>query len=293
MSKIFGKISEVQIGAALAISYLLFNLVFWAYPFLWLIILSVSDWRFFDTPSFSGLTNFFIVLDDPEFWNSVWNVARFLGYYLPIVLICSLAFAFGLMHLGRGKAFVALCFLLAHMSSGVAYSLVFTKIFSSTGPLNSFLFDWFGFKIPWLSSPSMAMLSISLVVTWKFVGYYGLILYSGLLAIPKEIYDAAKLDNTPPLTKLFKVTLPMINAQLIMVLVFAVILSFSIFTEPYMMTGGGPLESTNMPLLVIYETAFMRLQPSRAALMSIIIAVASYLVIKLIRKFLERDVALT
>jgi multiple sugar transport system permease protein len=289
----FGKISEAQIGAALAISYLLFNLVFWAYPFLWLIILSVSDWRFFDTPSFSGLTNFFVVLEDPEFWNSVWNVVRFLGYYLPIVLTCSLAFAFGLKHLGRGKAFVALCFLLAHISSGVAYSLVFTKIFSSTGPLNSFLFDWFGFKIPWLSSPSMAMLSISLVVTWKFVGYYGLILYSGLLAIPKEIYDAAKLDNTPPLTRLFKVTLPMINAQLIMVLVFAIILAFSIFTEPYMMTGGGPLESTNMPMLVIYETAFMRLQPSRAALMSIIIAVASYLVIKLIRKFLERDVALT
>jgi multiple sugar transport system permease protein len=293
MSKIFGKISEAQIGAALAISYLLFNLVFWAYPFLWLIILSVSDWRFFDTPSFSGLTNFFVVLEDPEFWNSVWNVVRFLGYYLPIVLTCSLAFAFGLKHLGRGKAFVALCFLLAHISSGVAYSLVFTKIFSSTGPLNSFLFDWFGFKIPWLSSPSLAMLSISLVVTWKFVGYYGLILYSGLLAIPKEIYDAAKLDNTPPLTRLFKVTLPMINAQLIMVLVFAIILAFSIFTEPYMMTGGGPLESTNMPMLVIYETAFMRLQPSRAALMSIIIAVASYLVIKLIRKFLERDVALT
>ena len=293
MSKMFGKISEAQIGAGLAISYLLFSLVFWAYPFLWLIVLSVSDWRFFDTPSFSGLTNFFLVLEDPEFWNSVWNVARFLGYYLPIVLTCSLAFAFGLKHLGRGKAFVALCFLLAHISSGVAYSLVFTKIFSSTGPLNSFLFDWFGFKVPWLSSPSLAMLSISLVVTWKFVGYYGLILYSGLLAIPREIYDAAKLDNTPPLTRLFKVTLPMINAQLIMVLVFAIILSFSIFTEPYMMTGGGPLESTNMPLLVIYETAFMRLQPNRAALMSIIIAVASYLVIKLIRKFLERDVALT
>jgi len=293
VSKMFGKISEAQIGAALAISYLLFNLVFWAYPFLWLIILSISDWRFFDTPSFSGLTNFFVVLEDPEFWNSVWNVVRFLGYYLPIVLTCSLAFAFGLKHLGRGKAFVALCFLLAHISSGVAYSLVFTKIFSSTGPLNSFLFDWFGFKIPWLSSPSLAMLSISLVVTWKFVGYYGLILYSGLLAIPREIYDAAKLDNTPPLTRLFKVTLPMINAQLIMVLVFAIILAFSIFTEPYMMTGGGPLESTNMPMLVIYETAFMRLQPNRAALMSIIIAVASYLVIKLIRKFLERDVALT
>ncbi len=292
MSKIFGQINEAHIGASLAISYLLFNLVFWAYPFLWLVILSFTDWRFFDVPTFTGLKNIYIILDDVEFWRSLWNVVRFLGYYIPMVLACSLAFAFGLLHIGRGKAFIALCFLLAHISSGVAYSLVFTKIFSSTGPLNTFLLDWFGFSIPWLSSPTMAMFSISLVVTWKFVGYYGLILYSGLVAIPKEIYDAAKLDNTPPLTRLFKITLPMINGQLIMVLVFAVTIAFGIFTEPYMMTGGGPLESTNMPQLVMYETAFSRLQPSRAALMAIIIAVASYLMIKVMRKILEKDVVL-
>lgn len=292
MSKIFGEINEAHIGASLAISYLLFNLVFWAYPFLWLVILSFTDWRFFDVPTFTGLKNIYLILDDVEFWRSLWNVVRFLGYYIPMVLACSLAFAFGLLHIGRGKAFIALCFLLAHISSGVAYSLVFTKIFSSTGPLNTFLLDWFGFSIPWLSSPTMAMFSISLVVTWKFVGYYGLILYSGLVAIPKEIYDAAKLDNTPPLARLFKVTLPMINSQLIMVLVFAVTIAFGIFTEPYMMTGGGPLESTNMPQLVMYETAFSRLQPSRAALMAIIIAVASYLMIKVIRKILEKDVVL-
>jgi multiple sugar transport system permease protein len=288
-----GNIRQRHIGAALAISYLLYNLVFWAYPFLWLLILSFSDWRFFSAPSFSGLNNLQLLLTNTEFWDSMWNVARFLGYYLPITFACSLAFAFGLQHLGRGKAFVALCFLLAHISSGVAYSLVFTKIFSASGPLNEFLFEWFGFKIPWLTSPSLAMLSISLIVTWKFVGYYGLILYSGLAAIPKEIYDAAKLDNTPPLTRLFRITLPMINAQLIMVLVLATVLSFGIFTEPYMMTEGGPLDSTNMPLMVMYETAFLRLQPSRAALMSVILAAASYLVIKLVRKLFERDVALT
>jgi multiple sugar transport system permease protein len=289
----FSDIKEAHIGAALAISYLLFNLIFWAYPFVWLIILSFSDWRFFNTPTFSGLSNFYSVMADAEFWRSLWNVARFLGFYLPMVLVCSLAFAFGLQHLGRGKAFVALCFLLAHISSGVAYSLVFTKVFSSTGPLNTFLLDWFGFTIPWLSSPSMAMFSIALVVTWKFVGYYGLILYSGLTAIPKEIYDAAKLDNASAITRLFKVTLPMINSQLIMVLIFAITVAFGIFTEPYMMTGGGPMESTNTPLLVMYETAFSRLQPSRAALMAIIIAVISYLLIKIIRKVLERNVELS
>ncbi|PCI46200.1 MAG: sugar ABC transporter permease [Alphaproteobacteria bacterium] len=294
MNKIFSNINikEAHIGGALALSFVLFNVIFWAYPFIWLVILSLSDWRFFDVPTFTGLKNFFIVMEDPEFWRSFWNVIRFLGFYIPIVLACSLAFAFGLQHIGRGKVFIALCFLLAHISSGVAYSLVFTKIFSSTGPLNTFMMDWFGFAIPWLSSPSMAMFSISLVVTWKFVGYYGLILYSGLMAIPKEIYDAAKLDNTPALTRLFRITVPMINSQLIMVLVFAITVAFAIFTEPYMMTGGGPMESTNMPMLVMYETAFSRLQPGRAALMAIIIAVASYVVIRLMRKILEKDVEL-
>lgn len=292
MKLTLGKIKEAHIGATLAICYLLFNLLFWAYPFIWLLVLSVSDWRFFDTPSFSGFRNASIILQDVEFWRSLWNVARFLGIYVPMVLACSLAFAFGLQHIGRGKMFVALCFLLANVSSGVAYSLVFTKLFSSTGPLNQLLLDWFGFTIPWLSSPSMAMFSLALVITWKFVGYYGLILYSGLVAIPTEIYDAAKLDNTPPLTRLFKVTLPMLNAQLVMVMIFAITVAFGIFTEPYMMTGGGPLESTNMPMLVMYETAFSRLQPGRAALMAIIIAIVSYGLIKIMRKLIEKDVVL-
>ena len=87
------------------------------------------------------------------------------------------------------------------------------------------------------------MLAIALVVAWKFVGYYGLILYSGLQTIPEEIYDAARLDNAPPLTRLFRITLPMINAQLIMVLVFTILVSFSIFTEAYLITGGGPLDA--------------------------------------------------
>lgn len=284
--------SEANVGASLAISYLVFSLIFWAYPFVWLLVLSASEWRFFGTPVFAGLQNLYIVLIDAEFWRSMWNVIRFMAYYIPIVLVSSLAFAFGLKHIGRGKAFIALCFLLANISSGVAYSLVFSKIFSVTGPINRFLLEWFGFTIPWFTSPSFAMLSISIVVTWKYVGYYGLILYSGLNSIPKEIYDAANLDNTPPLRRLFKITLPMINAQFIMVIIFAITVSFGIFTEPYMITGGGPLDSTNMPQVVMYETAFKRLQPSWAALMSIIIALSSYSLIKIVRMVFERDVKL-
>ncbi|MGH8758352.1 MAG: carbohydrate ABC transporter permease, partial [Burkholderiales bacterium] len=170
--------SERQIGSLIALIFVAYNLVFWLYPVIWLGILSASDWRFFGSPTISGIGNFHFVLTDHEFWNSLWNVLHFMIYYIPITLASSLAFAFGLRHVGYGKMFVALCFLLANISSGVAYSLVFTKIFSSTGPLNSFLQETFGVTIPWLTNPSMALFSISLVVAWKFVGYYGLILYS-------------------------------------------------------------------------------------------------------------------
>lgn len=290
--KLAGKWTEAQIGAALALSYLAFSAVFWAYPFVWLLILSFSDWRFFDTPSFSGLHNLFVVLRDPEFWNGMVNVIRFFVIFFPIAFLGSLGFAFGLQHVRHGKAFVALCFLLANISSGVAFSLVFKKLFSSTGPINNLLFANFGYRIPWMSDPDFAMLAIALVVAWKFVGYYGLILYSGLQTVPRDLHDAALLDHAPPWTRLARITLPMVNAQLIMVMVFTILVSFSIFTEAYLITGGGPLDSTNTPMMIIYETAFRRLQPNHAAMMSMIVAGLSYALIRLMRVFFEREVKL-
>ncbi len=85
----------------------------------------------------------------------------------------------------------------------------------------------------------------------------------------------------------------MINAQLILVFVLAITISFGIFTESFLITGGGPLESTNMPMVVMYETAFNRLQPTWAALMTIIVAVTAYTIIKTLRKLFEKDVELS
>lgn len=284
--------ADARFGAALALSYLGFSAVFWAYPFVWLLILSVSDWRFFDAPTYSGLHNLVVVLEDPEFWNGLLSVIRFFAIFFPIAFFGSLGFAFGLQHVHRGKTFVALSFLLANISSGVAFSLVFKKLFSATGPINNILFAYFGYRIPWMSNPDLAMLAIALVVAWKFVGYYGLILYAGLQTIPDEIYDAARLDNAQPVTRLFRIILPMINAQLIMVLVFTILVAFSIFTEAYLITGGGPLDSTNMPMMIIYETAFRRLRPSHAAIMSLIVAGVSYALIRVMRLIFEREVKL-
>lgn len=283
---------EAIVGLSLAAVYLVYTAIFWAYPFFWLGKLSVTQWRFFDDPTFTGARNFVRLLGDPQFLGSLWNVVRFLAFYLPLAFGGSLLVAFGLQQVGRGRAFVALCFLLSNVSSGVALSLVFLKIFSSTGPLNNALYDAIGIRIPWTNHPTLAMLAIALVVAWKFVGYYGLIVYSGLLTIPKELYDAARLDHAGPWRRLVKVTLPMLNPQLMMVLTFAILVSFGLFTEPFLITGGGPADSTATPQMIIYETAFRRLQPSHAATMSIVISLASYLLVVLARRLFEKKVVI-
>ena len=290
MNSLFGPWSQQRTGNLVAAGFVVFNLVFWLYPSLWLALLSVSDWRFFGPLTFSGFKNFLFVLNDAEFWTAFMNVWRFMLLYIPISLTASIAFAIGLRQVRFGRTFIALSFLLAYISSGVSYSLVFSTIFSSTGPLNRFMQDAFGVTIPWLTDPHLAMLAVCLVITWKFVGYYGLILYAGLNTIPSEIYDAARLDHAGPLRTLVKVTLPMINTHLVTVVVLAITVAFAIFTEPFVMTGGGPMNSTTMPQLVMYETAFQRLQPGHAAMMAIMTALVSYGAIQLFRKFVEKPV---
>ncbi|AYN30414.1 sugar ABC transporter permease [Buttiauxella sp. 3AFRM03] len=284
------RISDSSLGGLLASSWLGYSVLFWFYPFVWLVILSVTQWQFIGTPRFNGLYNFIGVMQDELFWKSMLNVLRFLLYYIPIVLVASLLFAAGLKRIKYGKGFIALSFLLANVSSGVAYSIVFSKLFSEYGPINEFLREWLGFAIPWFTNPDCAMLSIALIVTWKFVGYYGLILYSGMMAIPKDIYSAAILDKTGRFKQLYAITLPMMNAQIIMVLVLAITVAFGIFTEPYLITGGGPLNSTTTPMVVMYEAAFQNMKPSWAATMSIIVAACSFALIWILRRMFEKNI---
>jgi multiple sugar transport system permease protein len=283
---------EARKGFGISSIYLIYAAIFWGYPFVWLFILLFSKWRFVGSPQFVGFRNITRVLTDPLFWKTVINVFRFMMYYIPLVLIGALLFAIALNKIKYGKTFIALSFLVANVSSGVAYSIMFSNLFSVNGPVNKALNSLFGITIPWFTSPQWAMFSIALIVIWKFIGYYGLILYAGLTAIPKSLYEAAELDGAGSLTKFFKITLPLLNPSIIMVSVLAITLAFGIFTEPYMITGGGPMRSTLTPMMHMITTAFQRMDPTYAATMAVFVAMISFGMIWVIRKTMEREVDL-
>ncbi len=278
-------------GWGITSTYLAYMAVFWGYPFVWMFILAFTKWRFFGSPKFYGLRNFIRVFRDPMFWTVFTNTLTFMMYFLPMVLAGAMFFALAVNRMKYLRTFVTLSFLVAYISSGVAYSIVFMNIFSDVGPINHFLYKHFGITIPWLTSPQLAMLTIALMVTWKFIGYYGLILYSGLQAIPKSLYEAAELDGANNWIKFWKITVPLINPAIVTVLVLSINLSFGIFTEPYMITGGGPMNKTMTFMMYMYETAFQRIRPSYATAFAIVTALINYGLIIAVRKAVEREVS--
>jgi len=282
---------EAGLGWGILALYLCYTTVFWGYPFVWMLILALSRWRFVGKPSFVGLQNILRIFGDSMFRRVFWNTMNFLLYFVPMVFVAALLFALALNKMKYFKTFVTLSFLVSYVSSGVAYSIVFQRIFSEIGPLNRFLYNTFGFTIPWFSDPQLALFSIALMVTWKFIGYYGLILYSGLQAIPKTIFEAAQLDGASRWTTFWRITFPLMNPAVVTVLILSVNLSFGIFTEPYMITGGGPMNRTLTFLLYMYTTAFQRINPSYATALAIVTALINFSLVLIVRKVVEREVS--
>jgi multiple sugar transport system permease protein len=283
---------QARKGFWLAMPFIVFSAIFFVYPVAWLLVLTFAKWNFIGFPKFVGFSNIIAVLSDSLFWTSIFNILKFMLYYMPMVLISSMLFALALRKIKYGKTFIALSFLLTNVTSSVAYTLIFQRLLDAAGPLNVFLYNNFGFTIPWYTSPDLAMFTVALMVTWKFLGYYGLIFYSGINAVPKAVYEAADIDGANSFVKFFKVTLPLINSQIIMVLVLAVTISFAIFTEVYIITGGGPMMTTTTPVLVMYEAAFNKLNPSFAAVLAIATAIICYAIIKVCRGLFEKEVNL-
>lgn len=281
-------------GALFLISpYVLFTLVIWIIPFIWGLWIALRKWNIISPQTeFVGVANFIKLFHDPLFYISLKNTLRFMVVFIPLVVLLSLLVALMLQRIKTLQAFFASGYLISYVSAGVAYSVVFKILFSGEGPINNWLRS-FGLEIPWFSSPALAMFTIALMVTWKFLGYYALIFLAGLQAIPHSLYESAELEGAGAWSRFWHITLPLLNPSLVVVLVFAVMLSFNLFTEPYIITGGGPLDSTQTPVMQIYYHTFETLHAGYGSGFAIVIAVISFILVYGLKGVIEKDIAYT
>jgi ABC-type sugar transport system permease subunit len=176
--------------------------------------------------------------------------------------------------------------------SGVVVTILWQQLYAFDSGLLNRMFSAVGIgKIPWLIDPDMAMVSIALMATWKNVGIYIILFLVGLQDVPRELYESASIDGATRARQFFRITLPMLRPTFVVVVVLSTIGGFSLFVEPYVLTGGGPMESTLSAVLYIYNQAFYFNHMGYAATLGFVFALIILGVVLLQRKVMETEPA--
>jgi multiple sugar transport system permease protein len=235
-------------------------------PIVYLVYLSFTAGSFTrDGIHWVGLRNYWRLLLNPDFWQILGNTV----YFTLATVIPSLVMPLGLaVLLNRSLAlrgFLRTAYFIPSVTSLVAVGLGFRWLFQTEGPVNSLLGVLGLEPIPWLGSTTWAMPVLILLSTWKQLGFNLVVFLAGLQTIPLNRYEAAELDGANPWQQFWHITLPGLRSTLIFATVTTAIFTLRSFEQVYVITGGGPLNSTNLLVYYIYDQAFAQFDFGYAA----------------------------
>lgn len=248
--------------------------VFFFIPFVQTIHLSFFDYsKDIYNPQFASWANYVYLLKNPQFLKTILNTFYFLILCVPFLVIFPLFLAVLLNTKIHGKTLYKLIIYLPVVVSIVVVAIAFKWLYAPEGLLNYFLEILHIKPAGWLSDPKFAMMSVALVTIFKGVGYYMMIYLAALTGVPKELYDAADVDGASSFQKHMNVTVPHIMPTIALVSTISSISALKVFVEIYVMTRGGPLDSTKTIVYYIYERAFENLDLGIASAAAVILLV--------------------
>ncbi|WP_163539704.1 sugar ABC transporter permease [Gracilibacillus sp. YIM 98692] len=255
------------------------------FPIVASLALSFTDWNFvsgYANASFIGFDNFIALFNDDVFLKSLGNNFIVL-IAIPITLILSLGIAVIINKYIFFKDLFKVIFFMPFISSVVAVAVVFRVLFHpSEGPVNQFLMS-IGIDNPpgWIADTTYALPSVMIILIWTSIGFNLIIYLAGLQNIPKELYEAAQIDGASAWYQFTKITIPLVSPTTFLLFVTGLIASFKIFDLIIVLTEGGPANSTNIPVVYLYQQAFIELKTGYssaiALVMFVIILVITYL----------------
>lgn len=248
----------VPYGFLLPALFVLGISVFW--PALRAFYLSFTTYGYDLTaaPTWVGLENFQRLLTDAVFWQTLKNTLIYLICAVPVLVIAPLGLAILVNQKLRGIRWFRVAYYVPVVISMVVAGIAWRWLYAETGLLNQIL-RWLGLSeagIPWLTSPNLALFSVIAVTIWKGLGYYMVIYLAGLQSIPDDLYEAASIDGSDGWRRHWDITLPLMRPYLFLVAVISAISATKVFEEVYVMTRGGPLNSSKTIVYYVYEQAF-------------------------------------
>ncbi|MEG2941729.1 MAG: sugar ABC transporter permease [Thermomonas sp.] len=237
--------------------------LFFGVPVLAALALSVTDFDIYALADignlrFVGLGNYITLLQNPLFWKALGNTFYFVLVGVPLSIAASLGAAL-LLHakVARMRPFFRTALFAPVVTTVVAVAVIWRYLFHTQyGMVNWGLSSLGIAPVDWLGDPAWAMPTIILFAVWKNFGYNMIIFLAGLQAIPEDLYEAARIDGASGWRQFRHVTLPMLGPVLLLVGILTMAGYFQMFAEPYVMTQGGPLQSTVSVLYLMYEEGF-------------------------------------
>lgn len=223
-------------------------------------------------PEWVGFANFQRLAADPVFWRTLGNTILYLVGVVPILVIIPLILALLVNQKLRGMSWFRAAFYAPVVISMVVAGIAWRWLYAGNGLFNQIL-KQLGFEtgIPWLTSPDWAIFSVMAVTIWKGLGYYMVIYLAGLQSIPAELYEAAAIDGSDGYLKHWDITVPLMRPYLVLVAVISAISATKVFEEVYIMTQGGPLNSSKTVVYYLYEQAFSNLETSYACTIGLVL----------------------
>ncbi|GAB3816023.1 sugar ABC transporter permease [Tessaracoccus terricola] len=229
--------------------------IFVIWPAIWAMYLSFQNWSFYQPPEFVGWQNFKNVLSDPLFFAAIRRGFVFVLMTVPIMLV--LAFFFASLVVSVGKRFATtlkVSIYIPTIISAVIASIVFVLIYDYSGGLLNAALAQFGVEpIAWIGDPAWALFAIAIPAIWLGMGLTSLIMVAAMVDIPEEFYEAAAMEGANWWQKTLYITIPQMKNVLLYLLITGFVAAIQQFELPLVMTGGGPLDSTNLPNLFIFN----------------------------------------
>ena len=249
-------------------------IVFFFIPFFQTFGLSFFDYSSsIYNPTFNGVDNYIKLFKEPIFYKVMFNTFMYLIIAVPFLVTFPLFLAILINQKIRGITLYKILLYLPVIVSIVVAAIAFKWLYAGQGILNYILTLFHLEPIGWLVDTKWALFSVAIVTIWKGIGYYMMIYLASLMSVPQDLYEACDIDGANFLTKHLTVTIPHIMPTIALVSTISTISAMKVFAEIYVMTKGGPLNSTKTIVYYIYERAFENLDLGYASALAVVLLI--------------------
>ena len=287
-------LGEHPVGTAFVTPYVVFVAAVFAYPLGFAVYMSFHDY-FFAAPGaivdrpWVGFANYVTVLTDPAVQRSFLNVLIFLVINVPLTVGLSLGLSTALNSAIRWRTFFRVSYYVPYVTASVAVVGVWLFLFNSNGLVNSIL----GPLAPdpsWLVNSHLAMPTVAIYVTWKQLGFFILLYLAALQNVGADLYEAASMDGAGRWQSFLNVTVPGVRPATTLVVLLATVTGANLFTEPYLLTGGGgPDGASTTPVLLMYQLGIQQGKPDIASAIGVVLVVIVLIIALVSRRITERQ----